>query len=208
MARAQSEHSGRRPRTVYAITAKRRRALADWLAVPGSGPVLEFEALLKVAFADQGSRLGLLANLDAIIADTEARAAFGAMLARQYLNGAGPFPGTAPGERADVAIPVGAHRHHPGLGALGASRSARVAGEPEPVRCSRPVPAHRHRRRTFRLINGHLEAARMELGGFCPDQQPRTRGHLRRSSRWLREALRVLDPNLSSPARSSPGGPG
>lgn len=91
MARATLEHRGRRPRTVYAITSKGRRALADWLEVPGSGPVLEFEALLKVAFADQGSKEGLIANLDAIIADAETRSAFGALLAEQYLSGAGPF---------------------------------------------------------------------------------------------------------------------
>src|SRR6516225_11580209 len=42
-ARASSEQNGQRARTVYAITAKGRRALASWLNEPGEGPVLEFE---------------------------------------------------------------------------------------------------------------------------------------------------------------------
>ena len=49
--------------------------------------------MLKVVFADQGTVGGLLANIDAIIADAEAKAVFGQALAEQYLSGGGPFPG-------------------------------------------------------------------------------------------------------------------
>lgn len=93
LAVASSEPTGRRRRTVYAITPAGRDALAAWLSEPGAGPVLEFEAMLKVSFADQGTVDGLLANIDAIIAGAEARAAFGRALAEQYLGGQGPFPG-------------------------------------------------------------------------------------------------------------------
>jgi PadR family transcriptional regulator AphA len=93
LAVASSEPTGRRRRTVYAITPAGRDALAAWLSEPGTGPVLEFEAMLKVSFADQGTVDGLLANIDAIIADAEAKATFGRALARQYLSGEGPFPG-------------------------------------------------------------------------------------------------------------------
>jgi PadR family transcriptional regulator AphA len=92
LATASGQARGRRPRTVYAITSQGRAALATWLAEPGRGPVLEFEALLKVSFADQGSRTGLLANIDAVIADAGTKAAFGQALAEQYLAGDGPFP--------------------------------------------------------------------------------------------------------------------
>jgi len=51
---------------VYELTHQGRRALADWVDVPGDPPSLEFEALLKVAFADHGSLEGLRANLAAI----------------------------------------------------------------------------------------------------------------------------------------------
>lgn len=48
LVKATADAVGRRPRTVYSITAKGRRALAAWLTEPGEGPVVEFEALLKV----------------------------------------------------------------------------------------------------------------------------------------------------------------
>src|SRR5215472_10171551 len=83
--------TGRRRSTVYSITEEGRRALADWLAEPGAGLVLECEALVKIAYADQGSRQGLLANLSALIDDTTAKLRFGDMIARQYLDGLGPF---------------------------------------------------------------------------------------------------------------------
>src|SRR6476659_4673308 len=44
LARASSEMVGKRPRTIYTITAKGRRAMAAWVPAPstGDGPVLEF----------------------------------------------------------------------------------------------------------------------------------------------------------------------
>jgi PadR family transcriptional regulator AphA len=76
---------------VYSITPEGRRALAAWLAEPGAGTVLECEALVKIAYADQGTRDGLLANLTALIDDTTAKLTYGDMIARQYLDGLGPF---------------------------------------------------------------------------------------------------------------------
>jgi PadR family transcriptional regulator, regulatory protein AphA len=76
---------------VYTITPAGRQALAAWLAEPGTGPVLECEALVKIAYADQGSRDGLLANLAALIDDATAKLAFGEMIAASYLEDRGPF---------------------------------------------------------------------------------------------------------------------
>ena len=64
-ARASDDSIGRRRRTRYTITAAGRRALAAWLQVPGDGPVLEFEQLLKISFADSGTKADILTNLDA-----------------------------------------------------------------------------------------------------------------------------------------------
>jgi PadR family transcriptional regulator AphA len=47
------EHHGRRPRTIYEITDDGRRALQAWLATPPRDPQLDFEALLRLLFADQ-----------------------------------------------------------------------------------------------------------------------------------------------------------
>ena len=63
LARASSETIGKRPRTVYTITAKGRRALAKWVPTPGEGPVLEFEQLIKVFFAEHATKADLLATL-------------------------------------------------------------------------------------------------------------------------------------------------
>ncbi len=73
-----------------------RRALAEWLGEPGAGPVLECEALVKIAYADQGTRDGLLANLAALIDDVTAKLSFGEMIAASYLEGRGPFPDRLP----------------------------------------------------------------------------------------------------------------
>jgi PadR family transcriptional regulator, regulatory protein AphA len=83
--------TGRRRSTVYTITPAGREALAAWLAEPGAGPALECEALVKIAYADQGTRDGLLANLAALIEDTTAKLHFGQMIADTYRQGGGPF---------------------------------------------------------------------------------------------------------------------
>jgi len=83
--------TGRRRSTVYTITPAGRQALAAWLAEPGTGPVLECEALVKIAYADHGTRDGLVANLTALIDDVTAKLHFGDMIAASYLEGRGPF---------------------------------------------------------------------------------------------------------------------
>ena len=55
LAVASREQTGRRPRTVYAITDDGRAALRAWLTDPGKGPVVEFEGLVKVLFAVYGA---------------------------------------------------------------------------------------------------------------------------------------------------------
>ena len=63
LATAREELVGRRPRTVYTITRSGRLALRTWLAEPGDGPALEFEALVKLIFADHGTRADALATI-------------------------------------------------------------------------------------------------------------------------------------------------
>ena len=91
-ARAADDSVGRRRRTRYTITAKGRRALAAWLQEPGDGPVLEFEQLVKISFADSGTKADLIANLDAtrewVLAQNEENLA----TARAYLERRSEFP--------------------------------------------------------------------------------------------------------------------
>jgi DNA-binding PadR family transcriptional regulator len=95
-ARASVERNGRRTRTVYAITPKGRRALAAWLDEPGEGPSIEFEQLLKVFFAEHGSKASTLASLRAAHAWAAARCAESLAVGERYLDGSGPFPERLP----------------------------------------------------------------------------------------------------------------
>ena len=52
LATATEEYTGKRKRTVYAITARGRRELKAWLGTSSSEPSWENEALVKVFFAD------------------------------------------------------------------------------------------------------------------------------------------------------------
>jgi len=91
-ARASDDSVGRRRRTRYTITAKGRRALAVWLQEPGDGPILEFEQLLKISFADSGSKADIVANLNATRAWVVDQNAENLATARAYLEDRGPFP--------------------------------------------------------------------------------------------------------------------
>lgn len=96
LARAGEETSGRRSRTVYTITPKGRRALRGWLAEPGEGPVLEFEQMVKVFFAEQGTTSDLRSTLAAVDDWAKDRAAESHAVGAQYLQGEGPFPERLP----------------------------------------------------------------------------------------------------------------
>jgi DNA-binding PadR family transcriptional regulator len=91
LARSSTERNGRRTRTVYTITADGRRALRDWLAEPGKGPALEFEQLLKVFFAEHGTRTDILATLAAAQDWARARSQESLAIGEQYADGRGPF---------------------------------------------------------------------------------------------------------------------
>jgi DNA-binding PadR family transcriptional regulator len=101
-ARADEERVGGRARTRYTITPKGRRALARWVREPGEGPVLEFEQLVKIHFADSGRRDDVLANLRATLAWVEEQLVEHVRVGRAYLAGEGEFP-----QRAALNLLVG-----------------------------------------------------------------------------------------------------
>jgi DNA-binding PadR family transcriptional regulator len=102
LAKASEEAVGRRPRTVYRVTPKGRRALAAWLDAPGEPTRLESEQLLQLFFAEQGTADQARATIAAIAAWADDRTAENVAVARSYLDGTGPFP-----ERAAVLAVVG-----------------------------------------------------------------------------------------------------
>jgi PadR family transcriptional regulator AphA len=61
--RATKEPVGQRERTVYSITRKGRAALRRWMATDAEPPSLEFEGMIRVMVAEQGSIEQLRDNL-------------------------------------------------------------------------------------------------------------------------------------------------
>jgi PadR family transcriptional regulator, regulatory protein AphA len=96
LARATQDDVGRRRRTRYAITSRGRRALSAWVATPGAGPVIEFEQLVKVFFAEHGSREDLLATLERVRTSLEDQVATTAGIPREYLERRGGYPERLP----------------------------------------------------------------------------------------------------------------
>jgi PadR family transcriptional regulator AphA len=92
LATATREYAGRRPRTVYGITDEGRQALRHWLGQPGRAPVVEFEGLVKVLFAEQGTKEQLLATLRSIRGQADNTREHHAALAAELATTGGPFP--------------------------------------------------------------------------------------------------------------------
>jgi DNA-binding PadR family transcriptional regulator len=92
LATATREHTGRRPRTVYAITEQGREALRRWLDEPPEPPLLEFEGIVKVLFAEHGTKQQLQATLRSIRDQAERTRSEHAALARDLDETGGPFP--------------------------------------------------------------------------------------------------------------------
>jgi DNA-binding PadR family transcriptional regulator len=69
LASSKSEASGNRPRTLYRVTRKGRSALRRWLREPSKRFRYRSEALVKLAFADRGTREDLVRNIEALRAE-------------------------------------------------------------------------------------------------------------------------------------------
>jgi PadR family transcriptional regulator, regulatory protein AphA len=92
LATARKQYTGKRPRTVYEITDGGREALRVWLDEPPAPPATEFEAVLKVFFADAGSVDQLSRTLDAVEATAAGRLRELAGMTEQGLARSTGFP--------------------------------------------------------------------------------------------------------------------
>jgi PadR family transcriptional regulator AphA len=102
LVKATTTVNGRRSRTEYAITAKGRKALRAWLGEPSAPPRLESEALLRLFFAEHGTKEDLLATLAELEEQAEALRRQAVEQAAEYLTGTAPFP-----ERLHILALVG-----------------------------------------------------------------------------------------------------
>jgi hypothetical protein len=96
LATSQASFTGKRRSTTYHITAVGRRALRDWLDTPAAGMRMEFEAMIKIAFADAGEVNQLRSSVRDIRLDAEARLAEILDRSTQYASTGGPFPDRLP----------------------------------------------------------------------------------------------------------------
>ncbi|MET1003100.1 MAG: PadR family transcriptional regulator [Acidimicrobiia bacterium] len=97
LARATPEEVGGRRRTVYSITAKGRTTLGKWVrATSDAGPAIEFESLMKVFYAEHGSKADLLTTVCAVREWSDNETLATGYVADEYLDNAGPFPERLP----------------------------------------------------------------------------------------------------------------
>jgi PadR family transcriptional regulator AphA len=92
LAGARVERNGGRRRTIYSITQAGRDALATWLDAPSAPQRYESEALMKVFFAENGTKDGLLASIRALRHDALAAIEHFQELAELYDAGEGQYP--------------------------------------------------------------------------------------------------------------------
>lgn len=91
-AKTYKEAAGNRTRNVYEITDRGRKALREWTGTRTQPPRIEIEAMLRLLFADHGTREDLLRSLDELDADIGGHHDAIVALMGSYLEGAHPFP--------------------------------------------------------------------------------------------------------------------
>jgi len=92
LASAETQATGKRPRTLYTITDRGREALEQWLRAESGPSHYESETLLKVFFGNYGTTAELLANLREYRAEAHQKRALWAGVADAYSDGTHAFP--------------------------------------------------------------------------------------------------------------------
>ena len=92
LATAREEWNGQRRRTVYSITKAGRAALAEWIESPSARPRYENEALVKVMFAENGTREDMLASIRHLREDAEDGVRHFRAMADRYAAHEGEYP--------------------------------------------------------------------------------------------------------------------
>ena len=92
LAEAREERNGQRRRMVYSITDAGRAALGEWFASPSARQRYECEALVKVLFAENGTREDLLGSIRALREDAVDAIRHFLEIADRYAAGQGAYP--------------------------------------------------------------------------------------------------------------------
>ena len=81
------EYTGKRARTVYAITEAGKEALTAWLGTPVSPFSMVFEAMLRVFVAPLGTKDELIGTLKQVQADAQDMLKFGGEVKQEFIDG-------------------------------------------------------------------------------------------------------------------------
>jgi len=92
LAEARVEWNGDRRRTVYSITDAGRQAVGDWLGRSSSRPRFEAEALMKVFFAENGTRENLLSAIRELGESARSALEHFQQVTDSYDDGEGEYP--------------------------------------------------------------------------------------------------------------------
>ena len=95
-ATAAVEPIGKRRRTVYTITDAGRDALSSWMPQRSDAPVIEFEGLVRIFFAEHGTKSDVLTAIEAAHEWVNQRYVDSGDISRSYLEGEGAFPERLP----------------------------------------------------------------------------------------------------------------
>jgi PadR family transcriptional regulator AphA len=83
----ETEHVGKRARTIYSITEKGRAALREWLATPVSPFAMDFEALIRLFVAPLGTKDEIVATLELVLDDAREMLRFSGQITQEFLQG-------------------------------------------------------------------------------------------------------------------------
>jgi len=81
------EYTGKRPRTVYAITEAGKDALRAWLATPIAPLSMDFEAMLRIFVCPLGTKEDALRTLEQVRADAQEMLRFAGEVKQEFLDG-------------------------------------------------------------------------------------------------------------------------
>ncbi|MGI9586150.1 MAG: PadR family transcriptional regulator [Acidimicrobiia bacterium] len=84
------EYTGKRARTVYAITGTGTDTLRAWLATPVSPFSMDFEAMLRVFVAPLGTKQELIGTLEQVLADARDMLDFASNVKQEFIDGINP----------------------------------------------------------------------------------------------------------------------
>jgi DNA-binding PadR family transcriptional regulator len=87
LVRGDKEYTGKRARTVYAITEDGKQALRKWLGTPVMPFSMEFEAILRVFVAPLGSKDDLIGSLKQVHADALDMLRFSGQVKQEFIDG-------------------------------------------------------------------------------------------------------------------------